>query len=364
MALLGVLPACGFGNSDATDAGPGGEAVVEIDASFCYGTFERVCFPAAPTDPVLIAVTENIDTANNARCNPTASLAEHYCVIAGPSFTISPSATLRAYGSKPLILISTTAMFDLAGVIDVSSNVLDPNTGAGTSTAECAAGTAATMNSGGFGGSLSGQGGDGKQIDGAAGAAPLKLASFPGQLRAGCAGSPGAGMTGGAGGAGGGAVAIIAPTIQMAGHIDASGAGGHGGGPNRCGGGGGGSGGMVVLESPTITGVGAFAMIYANGGGGGQGGENKVAGDGASGQDPPSPSQAALGGKNGTTNSSPTTGGGGGAAGAAGNSVKDGDDAVGNANGEGGGGGGGGAAGFVRAHGATNVTIAPTSDPL
>jgi hypothetical protein len=246
------------------------DAALPPDAQACFGTFVRVCFSTAPSAAVLVDSMLVIDTNNALLCDQTNDQASQYCVIAGTSITIAPGATLRAFGAKPLLLISTVGMFDLSGNIDVSSKA-GANVGAGGNSAACVAGAAATMTSGGAGGSFGGRGGDGKTIDGVGGLAAPGSTTFPTTLRGGCQGGAGAGDPSGSGGNGGGAVAIVAPRVAIGGRINASGAGGHGGGAKKCGGGGGGSGGMIVIESPAISLVGT-AAVFATGGGGAQGG--------------------------------------------------------------------------------------------
>jgi hypothetical protein len=312
-----------------------------------------VCFTTLPTNNVVIAPGTMIDTHNPAMCNATNDQRNDFCVIAGASFTIPAGVTLRATGDKPLILISTTGMFEVSGNIDVSSKS-GSNVGAGGNVSpDCMGGTAAMMSSGGAGGSFGGLGGAGKAVGGAGGTAPAAATSFPTTLRGGCKGGLGAGSTTGTGGNGGGAVAIIAPLVVVMGQITASGAGGHGGGAGQTGGGGGGSGGMIVIEAPTISMLGGQAALFANGGGGGQGGE----GGGAGGDGGESTGPFAIG-RGGTSSGH----GGDGGNGAKGNGSKDGDPATNMPSGGGGGGGGGGASGFIRAPGAAASMIAPAPE--
>ena len=330
------------------------DAVVSPDAQSCYGTLPRICFTTLPTAPVQIASITVVDTSNSPMCNPNHDQADEYCVIAGTSFVISSAVTLRASGPKPLVLISTSAMFDLSGSIDVSSHA-GTLTGAGGNSADCVAGSAATMNSGGAGGSFGGKGGDGKTADGVGGVAAPPTTTFPTKLRGGCKGGDGAGDPRGIGGNGGGAVEIIAPKVVVGGQINASGAGGHGGAANKSGGGGGGAGGMIVIDAPLIMLVGT-ASVFANGGGGAQGGATGGGHEGADGGEALAPLTPAIGGKTAALD------GGGGGNGAAGTTSKDGDTAVNAAGPNGGGGGGGGASGFVRAPGATSTMIAPAPE--
>jgi len=337
---------------DSIDDSAGGSEATPPDAQLCFGSFVRVCFNTAadvPTSPVMLGTT-NIPTDSAPVCHQHNDQATKYCVIAGTSITTLPSTILRAYGIKPLVLLSTTTA-DISGNIDVSSRngVANP-VGAGanpTGSDVCTGATLAAGVSGGFGGSFGGRGGDGESKDGAQGIPSPAQASFPDKLRGGCPGGDGAGG-GGRGGDGGGAVAIIATTIQLSGTINASGAGGHGGPATKSGGGGGGSGGMIVLDASTVSATGA---LFANGGGGGQAGSTTAAGD--DGGESTGPTNTAQGGNN-TSNA-----GGSGGRGSSGANLS-GANATGGSQGSGGGGAGGGGAGFIRAPGVT-TNIAPPS---
>jgi len=345
------------GGSDAGMAGDGAggaspdSTTGEQDAApvLCFGSFVRICLSALPTTPVTLSdVDLDIDTGTSPLCD---SRTTDYCVVAGTSFSIAAGRILHGHGSLPLILVSTTtAAFQLTGDINVSSSH-DGIAGTGAAPGSiCLAAasppTPATINSGGFGGSLGGKGGNGEQTDGVAGIAGAAATSFPAALRGGCPG--GAGGAGGAGGSGGGAVAIIAASVQVDGKINASGAGGHAGGIVKSGGGGGGSGGMIVLDAPAITGSGS---LFANGGGGGGGGALGIAGD--EGGESTAATTAAAGAKNAGKD-----GGSGGDGSATTRPI--GGPGV-NSQNNGGGGAGGGGAGFIRARGATSLTISPPS---
>jgi len=301
-----------------------------------------------------------IDTAESTLCDQNNDRKNDFCVIAGASVTLPASRTIKAFGPKPLVLLSTLGMI-LQGnsIIDVSSHsIANPQaTGAGANPASCINGNAAALAGGGYGGSFGGQGGDGERLTGSPAtsgvAAPQLVAPPTLPLRGGCPGGTGD-SSGGLGGNGGGAVALIAfASIQLDGKINASGAGGHGGPATKSGGGGGGSGGMIVLDSPSIQ---ATGPLFANGGGGGQGGTggaSALAGDdGGESLAPPTP---APGGNNTTGREGGSAGGG-----SAGNRL--GGTNAGNtpATTNGGGGGGGGGAGFIRAPG-VSTNIAPPS---
>jgi len=339
------------------DGGIGGGVSEPLppDAQLCFGSLVRVCFNAAddvPTAPVMLGTT-NIPTDNAPVCHQQNDQATKYCVIAGTSITTLPSTILRAYGNKPLVLLSLTTA-DISGNIDVSSrNGIANPIGAGanpTGSDVCTGAIAAAGVSGGFGGSFSGRGGDGESKEGTQGQPAAVQASFPDKLRGGCPGGDGA-ASGGRGGDGGGAVAIIAMTIQLSGTINASGAGGHGGPAIKSGGGGGGSGGMIFLDTASVV---ATGTLFANGGGGGQGGSTTAAGD--DGGESTGPTNTAQGGNN-TSNV-----GGSGGPGSSGVKLV-GTNAIGGSQGNGGGGAGGGAAGFIHAAGVTMNIAPPSTNP-
>jgi hypothetical protein len=367
MALLAMVPACGFQSSAAHD---GGDDSGTPNGPRCFGSFVTVCFTTladVPTKSVMVLDDLPIDTGSWSMCDQHNDQMTKYCVVAGTSFTLSPSKTIRAYGSKPLVLLSTSTMtLPALSTVDVSSNRLNDSTdpkakGAGANPAACAtnAGTPPEMAGGGYGGSFGGKGGDGERLSGAqatSGIAAAALSAPPTLLRGGCSGGNGD-NTGGAGGSGGGVVALIATTsILLDGTINASGAGGHGSPATKSGGGGGGSGGMIVLDSPSITGTAGTGPLFANGGSGGQGGTGGGApATGDDGTEPAAPSTAATGGNN-------TTGRDGGSGGTGSSGTRLIGTNAGNtpAGPNGGGGGGGGGAGFIRAHGIA-VNIAPPS---
>jgi len=357
------IPGGGFLDGGSHDSGSP-DAVSDVPL-LCFGAYPTVCFSSiadVPTAPLILM--GDIDTMTSALCN-THNNQGDFCVVSGAGITIPTGKTIRAFGARPLVLLSTTT-FDLSGSLDVSSTsapgALHP-TGPGVVTiASCSEfAVAPTASSGGFGGSFGGKGGNGHPQDTTAVPTSGSAVLFPAKLRAGCPGSSGStvssGVTPGAGGKGGGAVSVIASEIQLNGQINASGAFGVAGGAVKAGGGGGGSGGMIVLDSPSIVPGQTFAL-FANGGGGGQGGSSgNGGGAGQNGFESTGPFVAGLGGNNGTTQ------GGSGGSGAFGTAKKDGANASSdNLSGNAGGGAGGGGAGFIAAHGIT-TNIAPASTP-
>lgn len=369
MALVALLPACGF-KSAAT---PDGGADAPPDAPQCFGRYLPVCFTTGadvPGTAVMLADQVDIDTdATDAGsyCHPHNNQAGSYCVVAGAGLTLKSGAKLTAHGARPLILLSTSTI-ELLGDIDVSSHHVGPQPrGAGANpagTGACSFTTApgaAITGGGAYGGSLGSKGGDGSDASGALtgkGTAGAAMTGFPLALRGGCAGGDGAVVVGlaGRGGDGGGAIAIVAEMqILVDSKINASGGGGHGGASTATsGGGGGGSGGMIVFDARVGLLFGGRVKLWANGGSGAQGG--LIGSPGDDGGESTGPMQAAPG-----TNGAGAGGNGGnGSLGASG-----GTNGAADASGTGGGGGGGGGAGFIHAPGLTDpAVISPPSQDL
>lgn len=296
--LLGCLAsACGFsvpagvggdagGNSDGPliDAAP-----VPIDApgTTCMPGFVDLCSQPAPTTPLLITGSQMIDTDTDPRCRVVVqSNGRDVCVVMATTVQIGSGAVLSAFGSRPLVIASTTVL-EIFGEIDVSSR---RGGRTGPNAQACVVARVPEDDAGGAGGAAGGTfvaaGGAGGQGDGdsSIGVDGTALGGLPGPavtlvtLRGGCTGGKGGnqsagGNQGGAGGSGGGGLYLTAKqTIVVAstGRIRATGAGGSGG-LAQAGGGGGGSGGFVVIEAPMIA---IDGEISANGGGGGEGGAN------------------------------------------------------------------------------------------
>jgi hypothetical protein len=305
MVLLAMSFACAYPPLPELTGDGGGMPDVPPT---CFGSFVRVCFDSlanVPTMPAMLPsdLTIEIDTDSSPLCDQNNDRKGDFCVVAGAGITLAATKSIRAYGTKPLVVLSTTTMtLEATSTVDVSSNrgIGPVATGAGANSAMCTSGAAPEFAGGGYGGSFGGKGGNGEQLTGAtvtSGVAAPALTSPPTILRGGCPGGNGD-ASGGAGGAGGGAVALIAGTsIQVDGTVNASGAGGKGGPATQSGGGGGGSGGMIVLDAPSIT---ATGSLFANGGGGGQGGDGSGSnfGMGDDGGESPAPSTPAAGGNN------------------------------------------------------------------
>jgi hypothetical protein len=382
----------------------GGDAAMGSDADgACAGKLVTskllgsVCLSAAPTAPVSFAATATIDTGSVAATTGCTQILPQtggpsLCIIAGTTIDIPVSATARVVGLVPsgstatalnaLVLIATQSI-TIEGTLDVSSHVGEtttgiPSFGAGSRTpAGCLvagvdgqAGSGASGGGGGAGGSFGeagGAGGTGGGSNGTVARGNPAAAAPPTQLVGGCPGGKGgdgAGAlmvpdgSGGSGGGGGGAVLLLAGTsINIAGKVNASGAGGisgAAGNKSSGGGGGGGAGGMIGLEATTIAVTGS---LFANGGGGGGGGGNQGVNDaGKNGSDPAVPLTAAAGG-------TATNNGGAGGAGSVGATAP-----VAGKNSSGtdthsAGGGGGGGAGAIRVYGAPASSIGGTVSP-
>jgi hypothetical protein len=368
------VPGQGQGSDASVDAAIDTPTPIDtpppIDAQVCFGTgIVAVCLAHAPTAPFTVNSSTNIVTDDTSACTATVSGATTYCVIAATTITIN--STLRATGTRPLVLIASDSITVSApsGVIDVGSHrALNPSVGAGGTSSLCGIqGTAPNSNNGssggGAGGSFASQGGvggagggnNGGTLGGTGGTAGA--IAIPPDLRGGCRGQDGAGGNTfrGAGGEAGGAVFLIAGnTIEVEGSILATGEGGLPASSNEAGGGGGGSGGMIGFDAPAITGNG---LVLANGGGGGGGAS--TGSSGLAGLEPTS-TAAALGGGGGAN-----IGGVGGNGSAVGSSAADsagngGNNNVGNGALRGGGGGGGGGAGLIKALSAANFTTSPS----
>ncbi len=355
MALL-VVTGCDdvFGLTFVPDAQP-----IDAAALTCYGRYGagktglfQYCTATLGVYPQVDNLT--IDTDTDSICASNAAAA---CVVTAPSIEITVS--LRAVGSRPLVLVSASTLV-VGGAIDVSSNgiasVGSTAIGAGADPLDCVLTTPTPTSAGGPGGSFQTMGGAGGQGEGMA-MTPAAAVIAATNLRGGCPGNSGVmsvdGDSQGFGGAGGGALYLIAATsisIATAGSINASGSPGLGASAEPVtvaggGGGGGGAGGLIGLDSPIIAIVGT---VIANGGGGGGGGGGLDDG-GSTGNSAMilMPTTPAAGGAGGAGDPTACNGGDGFAGG-----VAAGDSASGACvDGGGAGGGGGGGAGYVKVFG-------------
>jgi hypothetical protein len=314
--------------------------------------------------PFTVSTASNIDT-DSPLCASTISGATNYCVIAATNITIG--ATLRAAGTKPLVLIATdsivtTALLDVGSYRDATSDVMGDRTssivgpaiGAGADPSSCAP-AMLPMDGGGYaGGSFIGFGGvGGTGSNGSNAGSPAPPVTDVPVLRGGCSAPVDPGFR--VGGYGGGAVLLIAgKRIDVQGGINASGASGRGAAPGNRGGFGGGAGGMIAFDAPTIT---CNSLLLASGGGGG-GGSSGIT-SGGDGQDPSTLAAAAGGGGanggNGGRGSTASSRAAPGAPGAPGSPAGIG----------GGGGGGGGGAGLIKAPATANLgtMVSPPPTP-
>jgi hypothetical protein len=345
------------------------------DCDFSFQPLCRLSFAGTRT-----FTSQTLDTSVDSVCTVVVPAnastgAPELCVISAATIEVAAGATLRAIGSRPLVLAASESI-QVVGTIDASSKraTTTPNQpeslGAGAESAPCSPFARAVVDgqegaSGGAGGSLRGEGGGGGtgNLTTAPGGLPNPKIAKLDVLRGGCRGQAGGASTGradggagGTGGPGGGSIYLAAGTriqIQPTGAIAVNGAGG-GGGATEAGGGGGGSGGLLVLEAPTILQVGRLA---ANGGGGGGGGYfdelSNLPDRGVPGADGAVGITQAPGGVNRSTY-------GNGASGAANLTAP----SSGASSGGGGGGGGGGAGRIHRASGTITGTGGVSSPPV
>ena len=317
------------------------------------GLLGEIC--RQPASTLSITGAETLDTSDDPRCDPTASM---ICLVAATSINIS--ANLNVIGSRPLVLWSATTI-EVTGVIDAASRRSAPaKLGPGANFVGCEEvrgeqiGVGPSFGAGGGGGGFGtagGRGGDG------AGETEVVLneqisMSKTLALHGGCPGGTGGATPSASVGNGGGAVYLMARTlIRITGSITASGAaggGGTGGSSFAGGGGGGGSGGLIGLEAPMIELDGA--SLSTLGGGGGSGGKS-LSGSGTLGNigadpgiDPPA---LAIGGSETAVQN-----GGGDGSSLDGLGVGPGGNATTTAQNAGtGGGGGGGGGGYIKLYG-------------
>jgi len=222
------------------------------------------------------------------------------CVMKYAQIIVAAGAEVTFAGARAPVLVATDIM-QIGGILDVSAH---GRVALGGSSADQLAGRGddvATVGGGGGGHAL--RGGNSGETDGGApiddlGATPL----IPGGWGGG-AGCTDPDCTGGVlGGAGGGAIQIVACgdlDLGDAFEVLAGGGGGQGGLSQvigGTGGAGGGAGGAILIEANAI-GLGALAVISADGGGGGGGGGDVAAGD--DGQDSANDGSLAPGGSGG-----------------------------------------------------------------
>ncbi|HET7502479.1 MAG TPA: hypothetical protein VFK02_15775, partial [Kofleriaceae bacterium] len=165
-----VVAACGYPSLPKLGEAPSGEDAggsdkPPPDANLCFGSYVKVCFSSigdVPTTPAPLPADASIeiDTGASSLCNQANNRKNEYCVIVGTDIRVSVFQSLRAFGPKPLVLLST-ATIELSGNIDVSSNRSPGpvNTGAGANAAGMCAGLSEPVaDAGGYGGSFQGPG--------------------------------------------------------------------------------------------------------------------------------------------------------------------------------------------------------------
>jgi hypothetical protein len=337
LALIAALAAgCGF------TSGTGG-----LHSGLCPWPYEVTFMdpctaePPVPGPPLELA-TPGVylyDTSARLLVDPTGgetrlehSLEHEVHTVWLDGLVIASGVTLRAVGTPPLRIVSTTDIV-LDGDIDISSHHGDPGAGSATT---CPEGPSPGIDcthggSGGGGGGLGADGGHGGSggfgrncgfpggnvgaPGGLGGRARIELDDLVG----GCSGRIGGQGDGGPddrgdGGAGGGGIQLVAwGVLAVNGTIHAGGAGGQPGKLDRAGAGGGGSGGMIQLDGSTVL-IGTSAVLAANGGGGGGGCNDNNAECAASakaGADGLPAATVAIGGAPAKTNESGTGGAGG-----------------------------------------------------
>jgi hypothetical protein len=347
------------------DAGPDAPPDAPPDARVCFGTAPfTFCFTTPPAGAIDVSMPTTFDTVTgtvgagtqlNCATPRSGDESNSYCVLAANTITIN--ASLRATGSKPLVLLAVDSI-SVPMSIDVSSHRVGgtDSLGAGADpTSGCNAGTPPTTaggtGSGGAGGSFLGAGGNGGNGGGGNGGQRGTAPGIGTVIRGGCPGQDGAGTAKGLRGHGGGAVFLIAGNrITVGGTINAGGEGGAGGAAMASGGGGGGAGGMIGFDAQTIM---VTGILIANGGGGAEGGGNGT--NGNPGGDASS-TNAALGGAGGSATAG--DGGNGSTGAAAGPGITGMDGAT-------GGGGGGGGAGLIKAPATANLgtNVSPAATP-
>jgi len=359
LATAGLATGCGavFGIGDP-EVGGGGSCPI--------GGFD-LCATQNPNGPIAFTTDALIATDRDCSVVLYEPEAGSICVIYATEIDVASSATVSATGTRPLVF-AATGTITIAGTLDVSS-YFQMRTGAGADPAACMIEREPTTDSmgaggGAAGGSFGGKGGTGGTgaTGSAAGGAPGDAVSLPAFPRGGCRGGGSGGPFGGGPGAGGGVMWLVSGdqiSLAATGRVLAAGGGG-GGGVNfgageggGSGGSGGGSGGFLRIAAPTIT---LAGLVNANGGGGGEGGD--MATQGKHGSDGAAVTQPSMAGSGG----SPAGGDGGN--GAVGTTL---DGAPGSpstaAAGAGGGGGGGGAGAIVLAAETLTTTGATISPP-
>ncbi len=310
--VVAALAGCGFqGRGDGMSMSLGPPPCELADSSICVHPADDTTGDVTLPDGEL-----NTDTSSLCAAPPYVVADSKYCIVRGDMITVPAGSTVRAVGSRPLVLVAEGSL-EVHGAIDLSSHraagEMPASVGAGANASACQGfmrvpESKSVGGGGGAGASFAGRGGgggdgnnDGQYAGG--GLTQTSPLSRPQVLQGGCRGQNGGGAAdhasggpAGTGGDGGGALYLASKlVVVVTGKVLANGAGGGGGGA-QAGGGGGGSGGFIVLDAPDIK-RGENSVLAANGGGGGQGGyyNNPDAITGAGGEDGTA-GRAALGG--------------------------------------------------------------------
>jgi len=337
-SVLGFTPS----NIASALVGVDTSKLVDIDVTASPGKIEVECASQATGACVTATVTQSDGTQVD--------------VFFARSWRIEANSMVTAGDAKPIAIVALTTI-DVLGRIDASAQNITATAGgfAGTTGPGGGKGGGAQGSSanvapgvGGGGGAFCGAGGAGGNATPSNGAGGVPYGNpqlIP--LAVGSAGGAGATF----GGASGGAMQLVAGTsidVEAGGVVSVGGGGGDPGG-SSAGGGGGGSGGGLLLEAPSVT---IAGTLEANGGGGGGGSSGSQYG-----ADATPNGQPASGGSPSTTGAGGSGGAGaspGGVAGAAGDPAPGTNMA----------GGGGGGTGYIRINTKTGVgTISGTVSP-
>jgi hypothetical protein len=232
-----------------------------------------LCLFARPESSFVVDDDFLIDTERDCQLVVYTPPARSVCVVYAK--TMSVNKTLRAVGSRPLVLAATETL-DINGTVDVSSYRTMPTRGASAGAAaddESCKSPSGGQYGGRAGGSFAAKGGNGgtgfggTTTENAPGVAadPVPL---PEQMRGGCPGT----YRGRTSGTGGGAVWLAAGRAIQLGSTAKILANGAGGASSFGGiegyGVGGGSGGLIRIAAPDVV---LAGIVAANGGGGGEG---------------------------------------------------------------------------------------------
>ncbi len=317
-----VTPGAGGSDGGKTIDAPQVDAAIDaamIDARIdgpsadanpnCFGVTPHViCVGATPTGvyaPITpFALTYFTSTCSTGEIVTPDNGGPEVCVHDYTSFVLNAPSSVRAEGTRPLVILSSGDIV-IDGVVEIVGDQAAGGAFAGCPTT-IGGGSNSTGGGGGAGGSFGTTGGNGGDVVSGGNGGDAVVGTAPAFLRGGCPGGQGGsqgGATGGAAGRGGGAIYLLAAgNLVINGQVNVSGAGGDNGANGRSGGGGGGSGGMIVLFGGTGIVVASGAQLWANGGGGAGGSDGgNTGGDGFGSTSPTSPAGGGAGGASGAT---------------------------------------------------------------